>query len=217
MREREVKSYKWGSLKNSPPKNAVLYVLNVQKGGVEAFITDDLGNPIPLITKGSTSGNIGDIDIRDYVEVGPDNIVNVRNNKIYVKKMYPGDDFITIEETNNRYVIKLNDDKLELVDNKQNDLTPDGTGTKYPTVDAVNSKIQELEENINNVSGDKTFVYEQTTPSKIWEYEHGLGKRPSVQVTDSAGTVLMGKITVNDGVRVRIEFNIALWGYAINN
>lgn len=144
MREREVKSYKWGSLKNSPPKNAVLYVLNVQKGGVEAFITDDLGNPIPLITKGSTSGNIGDIDIRDYVEVGPDNIVKVRDNKIYVKKMYPGDDFITIEETNNRYVIKLNDDKLELVENKQNDLTPDGTGTKFPTVDAVNEALDEI-------------------------------------------------------------------------
>lgn len=101
--------------------------------------------------------------------------------------------------------------------NKQNSLEVDGTGTKYPTVDAVNIKIQELEENINNVSGDKTYIYEQTTPSKIWEYEHGLGKKPSVQVTDSAGTILMGRITVNDGIRVKIEFNIALWGYAINN
>lgn len=113
--------------------------------------------------------------------------------------------------------IKDNLDIYELKDNKQNDLNPDGTGTKYPTVDAVNTKIEELEENINNVSGDKTYIYEQTTPSKIWEYEHGLGKKPTVQATDSAGTVLMGKITVNDGIRVRIEFNIALWGYAINN
>ena len=64
---------------------------------------------------------------------------------------------------------------------------------------------------------DKKFVYEQTTPSKIWEYEHNLGKKPSVQVTDSAGTVMMGQVTVNDGVRVRIEFNIAFWGYATNN
>lgn len=105
----------------------------------------------------------------------------------------------------------------ELISNKQNNLTPDGTGTKYPTVDAVNIKVQELEENINNVSGDKTYVHEQTIPSKVWEYEHGLGKKPSVQITDSAGTVIMGQITVNDGITVRIEFNIAFWGYATNN
>lgn len=107
--------------------------------------------------------------------------------------------------------------KYELIENKQDNLSSDGTGTKYPTVDAVNDKFQELEEDISNVSGDKTYVYEQVTPSKVWEYEHGLGKRPSVQVTDSAGTVIMGQITVNDGIRVRIEFNIAFWGYATNN
>lgn len=105
----------------------------------------------------------------------------------------------------------------EVTINKQNDLTFDGTGTKYPTVDAVNVKFEEIEDQISNVSGDKSFVYEQTVPSKVWEYEHGLGKKPSVQVTDSAGTVMMGQITVNDGIRVRIEFNIAFWGYATNN
>lgn len=118
-----------------------------------------------------------------------------------------------IEETKLREIL----DKYELTLNKQNNLNPDGTGTKYPTVDAVNNKFQELEEEISSVSGDKTYVHEQITPSKIWEYEHGLGKKPSVQATDSAGTVIMGQITVNDGIRVRIEFNIAFWGYATNN
>ena len=183
MREREVKSYKWGSLKNSPPKNAVLYILNVQKGGVEAFITDDLGNPIPLITKGSTSGNIGDIDIRDYVEVGPDNIVKVRDNKIYVKKMYPGDDFITIEETNNRYVIKLNDDKLELVENKQNDLTPDGTGTKYPTVDAVNEAIGTI---ISNIQPIKHYFSKSIQETVI----HDLGRYPNIIVLEGTEVII---------------------------
>lgn len=107
--------------------------------------------------------------------------------------------------------------KYELTKNKQSNLSSDGTGTKYPTVDAVNTKFQELEEDISNISGDKTYVHEQVTASKVWEYEHGLGKKPSVQVTDSAGTVMMGQITVNDGIRVRIEFNIAFWGYATNN
>ena len=106
---------------------------------------------------------------------------------------------------------------VEFTTNKQNNLNEDGTGTKYPTVDAVNQKFEDIEDQISNASGDKNFVYEQTTPSKVWEYEHGLGKKPSVQVTDSAGTIMMGQITVNDGIRVRIEFNIAFWGYATNN
>ena len=78
--------------------------------------------------------------------------------------------------------------------------------------DLVEGIIEDLD-----IDGDKHFTYEQTTPSKVWEYEHGLGKKPSVQITDSAGSVLMGQVTVNDGVRVRIEFNIAFWGYATNN
>ena len=33
----------------------------------------------------------------------------------------------------------------ELISNKQNDLTPDGTGTKYPTVDAIINALSEIE------------------------------------------------------------------------
>ena len=125
-----------------------------------------------------------------------------------------------VEESELEVIIQDIKDNLhiyELKDNKQNNLNPDGTGTKYPTVDAVNTKVQELEDSISNVSGDKTYVHEQTIPSKVWEYEHGLNKKPSVQITDSAGSVLMGQVTVNDGIKVRIEFNIAFWGYATNN
>lgn len=184
MREREVKSYKWRDLKNCPPKNAVIYVLNVQKGGVEAFITDDLGNPIPLLGKDSTQG----LNIRDYVEIGPDNIVNVRNNKIYVKKMYPGDDFITIEETNNKYVIKLNEDKLELVENKQNNLNIDGTGTKYPTVDAVNEALDE----IRGQFFEPIKHYFSNSTEEI--VEHNLGRYPSVVVLEGTQVIIPNSI-----------------------
>lgn len=125
------------------------------------------------------------------------------------------DDVIQYIKDNNVYL--ANEFGFELTENKQNNLTPDGSGTKYPTVDAVNTKFQEIEDDILNISGDKTYVHEQVTPSKVWEYEHNLGKKPSVQVTDSAGTVIMGQVTVNDGTKVRIEFNIAFWGYATNN
>ena len=208
IRAEEVKSYKWVKLKENPPKNAVLYVLDPITKEVELFVTNKNGLPKPIKSY---------IDIKDYVKVGSNNAIIVDNNRLFVKKYNAGDEYIEIENSPTDYKIKLNVDKIELVVNKQNNLNPDGTGTKYPTVDAVNEKVQELEDSIANVAGDKNFVYEQTTPSKIWEYEHGLGKKPSVQVTDSAGTVMMGQITVNDGIRVRIEFNIAFWGYATNN
>ena len=208
IRAEEVKSYKWVKLKENPPKNAVLYVLDPITKEVELFVTNKNGLPKPIKSY---------IDIKDYVKVGSNNAIIVDNNRLFVKKYNAGDEYIEIENSPTDYKIKLNVDKIELVENKQNNLNPDGTGTKYPTVDAVNEKVQELEDSIANAAGDKNFVYEQTTPSKIWEYEHGLGKKPSVQVTDSAGTVMMGQITVNDGTRVRIEFNIAFWGYATNN
>ena len=208
IRAEEVKSYKWVKLKENPPKNAVLYVLDPITKEVELFVTNKNGLPKPIKSY---------IDIKDYVKVGSNNAIIVDNNRLFVKKYNAGDEYIEIENSPTDYKIKLNVDKIELVENKQDSLSPDGTGTKYPTVDAVNEKVQELEDSIANAAGDKNFVYEQTTPSKIWEYEHGLGKKPSVQVTDSAGTVMMGQITVNDGTRVRIEFNIAFWGYATNN
>ena len=208
IRVEEVKSYKWVKLKENPPKNAVLYVLDPITKEVELFVTNKNGLPKPIKSY---------IDIKDYVKVGSNNAIIVDNNRLFVKKYNAGDEYIEIENSPTDYKIKLNVDKIELVENKQDSLSPDGTGTKYPTVDAVNEKIQELEDSIANAVGDKNFVYEQTTPSKIWEYEHGLGKKPSIQVTDSAGTVMMGQITVNDGTRVRIEFNIAFWGYATNN
>lgn len=84
-------------------------------------------------------------------------------------------------------------------------------------VTALQDLITDIEESVDNIEGDKTYVHEQTTASKIWEYQHGLNKKPSIQITDSAGTVMMGQITVNDGITVRIEFNKAFWGYATNN
>lgn len=86
-----------------------------------------------------------------------------------------------------------------------------------------NSKYTEIEdvieliEKIPSTEGDKNYIHEQTTPSDIWEYQHGLNKKPSVVITDSAGTVLMGAVLINDGVTVKIQFNFPFWGYAINN
>lgn len=101
--------------------------------------------------------------------------------------------------------------------NKQNDLNPDGTGTKYPTVDAVNEVIQQVRQEIGEVGGDKNFVYDQPTPSSVWVIRHGLGKKVNVTIVDSANTVVIGQVTINDGNMVRIEFNASFTGQAILN
>lgn len=101
--------------------------------------------------------------------------------------------------------------------NKQNDLNPDGTGTKYPTVDAVNQAIDDIRDDINNVTGDKNYIHNQNFPDSTWEIYHHLNKKPSVTVTDSAGTVVEGQIIINDGIKVVITFNAPFTGIAILN
>ena|SRR5690606_6098032 len=68
-----------------------------------------------------------------------------------------------------------------------------------------------------DVEGDKYFIYEKTTPSTIWLIDHPLNKKVSVTVTDSAGTVIEGQITLNTGTQVEIKFNAPFWGYAYLN
>lgn len=209
VKENEVKSYKWVSLKENPPKNAVLYVLDPKTRDVELFITDKFGNPQLVKTY---------VEISNYVKVGASNAIIVENNQLFVKKYKSGDEFINIEESPNKYEITLNEGKVELRENKQNSLTPDGTGNKYPTVDAVNEGLDSLKEEIlTNVSGDKHFTYEQVNPNSIWEISHNLNKRVSVTVVDTANTVVMGQITINNGNYVRVEFNFPFSGYAYIN
>ena len=42
--------------------------------------------------------------------------------------------------------------------------------------------------------GDKNFVYNQPTPSLVWNVVHNLDKYPSVSVVDSAGTTVFWNV-----------------------
>jgi hypothetical protein len=72
--------------------------------------------------------------------------------------------------------------------------------------------------NINEVTisskGDSYFRYNQNLPSDEWDIEHNLNKRPSVTVTDSAGTVVEGEIKHLDQNNIIIYFSAAFSGYA---
>lgn len=64
---------------------------------------------------------------------------------------------------------------------------------------------------------DKNYVHTQLISSKIWNIVHPLNKKVSVTVTDTAGTVIEGRVTINDGHNVRVEFNYPFPGEAILN
>lgn len=81
----------------------------------------------------------------------------------------------------------------EVIINKQNNLTPDGTGTKYPTVDAVNVKFQNIEEIISNIESEVNEIQEIIITQLQPQYfnfnnqttvicDHGLQKIPKVTV-----------------------------------
>lgn len=105
----------------------------------------------------------------------------------------------------------------EVIVNKQNNLNPDGTGTKYPTVDAVVQAVNDINDKIDNIETDKTYVHEQMAASNIWDFPHPLEKIPSVTTLDSAGSTIMGKVTIMGNDRIVVEFNHPMWGKAILN
>jgi len=65
--------------------------------------------------------------------------------------------------------------------------------------------------------GDKNFVYNQPTPSLIWNVVHNLDKYPSVSVVDSAGTNVFGNVQYINVNELTITFNGAFSGKAFIN
>ncbi len=64
---------------------------------------------------------------------------------------------------------------------------------------------------------DKHYRHYQDVPSSQWIIQHNLGKKPSVEVIDSAGTKVEGEIEYIDDNMVRIKFTSEFSGVAICN
>ena len=70
----------------------------------------------------------------------------------------------------------------------------------------------------NNIfTGDANFVHDQGTTSAQWVIDHNLGKKCSVTVVDSAGTVIIGQVAYNTDNRCTITFEAAFSGKAFFN
>lgn len=64
---------------------------------------------------------------------------------------------------------------------------------------------------------DANYIHDQAVPKSVWTINHPLNKKVSVTITDTAGTVVEGQVTINNGNKVVIEFNFPFSGEAILN
>lgn len=70
---------------------------------------------------------------------------------------------------------------------------------------------------ISALGSDANWVHTQTVPLKMWTIKHPLHKKVSVEIEDTAGSQMVGKIVKNDGTTVILEFNYPFSGTAILN
>lgn len=68
-----------------------------------------------------------------------------------------------------------------------------------------------------NVTEDKNYVYVQTTPTTSWTINHGLNKRPSVDVYDENDELIYCKVKNINNNQVVIVANTPFTGKAIFN
>jgi len=67
------------------------------------------------------------------------------------------------------------------------------------------------------VSGDKNFVFTQSSASATWTINHTLNKFPAVEVVDSANDIVIGNVTYNSITQITITFTAAFSGKAYLN
>lgn len=67
------------------------------------------------------------------------------------------------------------------------------------------------------IKDDVAFKKDFTFPSTVWETTHDKGKVLSIELQDTAGQKIRGQVVINDGTRIRIEYNIPVSGTLIGN
>jgi hypothetical protein len=82
-------------------------------------------------------------------------------------------------------------------------------------------KLEEFYNIVNFVKatdvGDKTFVFDQITPSATWNITHTLNKFPSVSVVDTAGTQVFTDVNYINNNNITLTFSTGFAGKAFLN
>lgn len=80
-----------------------------------------------------------------------------------------------------------------------NDIPAGSYSGSGPATDGANFTLQ-----VGFDAEDKTYTHLQTEPATTWTVTHGLGKYPSVVVTDDSDTVMLAQIVYNSLTQVTI-------------
>lgn len=140
---KEVKHYKTKSLPSVPVPDAILYVKGDGDTDITTYITDL--NGIPFLLK-DNQGNTGIQTITNtdgtISVLGTDNtVLNLSTSiKNIINSALQSGDNISNLINDAGYITSAELIPYELLSNKQNSLNIDGTGSKYPTVDAINAE-----------------------------------------------------------------------------
>lgn len=70
---------------------------------------------------------------------------------------------------------------------------------------------------ITGITGDAFYHHIQSAPASVWTVTHNLGKKPSVEVIDSAGDNWFGVVDYIDDNQLTITFSAAFSGDAYLN
>lgn len=126
---------------------------------------------------------------------------------------------VDYDEADLRYLRKDEDD-----DNSSYKLTLGGLNLPFLSVEVsidhvvVVAADGTIKKAALNIVSDKNYVHVQSSPAAIWSFTHNMGKKPSVTIIDSAGSIVLAKLTYVDNNNITIDFNgAATSGEAICN
>lgn len=174
------------------------YGPRINKGQPKLVTSDDIPDEYTgseYIIYKSPSGSIIYIDDNDY---NPQIVVR---DSIGQEMRFTSND-LRSEDAGGEIILRH--DKDNYIKIGQDDITLCADGTEYHPP-------------FGGSGGDKNFVHNQTTASETWVIDHDLGKYPSVSVTDSAGTTVIGDVKYNSLSRITITFKSGFKGKAILN
>lgn len=83
------------------------------------------------------------------------------------------------------------------------------------TSDSITSSLSAAQgKELKRLIDSRYYRHTQGVPQVEWFIAHGLGRNPSVTVTDSAGTVVEGRVQYVDTNNIIVTFSAAFSGYA---
>lgn len=103
------------------------------------------------------------------------------------------------------------------IKNIESGSTGGGIQSVQPGTNVTVDNTDPLNPIVSATSSNTSYVHDQAQPSSIWTINHPLNKKPSVTITDTAGTVVEGNVIINDNNQIVIEFNFPFSGKAILN